>query len=109
MPTGLFYPFYPEHNSSGSAMVPASNGNNGDYGPLLAEPIGAYGYQQSENSFIIEEKDPAAPPTGITAWMNGVSVLVILPQCCDSVVVPHRSNPSIRLAGLCKSGRSSHQ
>lgn len=74
VPTGLFYPFYPEQNTTGSSMTNSSNGNNGDYGPLLAgvtQPIGTYGYQQSQDSYIIEEKDPSS---GIQMWMNGVSL-----------------------------------
>lgn len=91
VPTGLFYPFYPE-NPMGSiinSQVPGPNEggnmseNGGDYAQLLAAAAaqpngsdGTYGCQPSQDSYMLEEIDPASvPANGHTAaiWMNVVS------------------------------------
>lgn len=93
IPTGLFYPFYPE-NPVGSMNNLHSRGPNedgdvdneddgGDYTQLLAAAAaqpngsdGTYGYQQSQDSYMLEEIVPASvPANGHTGaiWMNVVS------------------------------------
>ncbi|KIK81187.1 hypothetical protein PAXRUDRAFT_15381 [Paxillus rubicundulus Ve08.2h10] len=94
VPTGLFYPFYPENpmgsinnaqmsgmsNEGGSVN---SDGNNSDYAQLLAAAAaqpngsnGSYGCQPSQDSYMLEEIVPAhGPPNSHagTIWMNVVS------------------------------------
>lgn len=91
VPTGLFYPFYPENpmGSINNSQVPVSNeggnvsGENsgGDYTQLLAaaaaQPNGSYGCQPSQDSYMLEEIVPASvlPNSHASAiWMNVVSV-----------------------------------
>ncbi|EIN04953.1 hypothetical protein PUNSTDRAFT_146228 [Punctularia strigosozonata HHB-11173 SS5] len=69
----LFYPFLPEQ-----AQTIGTNGHGGagahsmagqDYSRLLAEvqhPAGPYGYAQSQEAYMLEEKDVSAAPT---MWM----------------------------------------
>jgi hypothetical protein len=88
IPTGLFYPFYPENpmgsitNSqvSGNEGGNANNDNGGDYSQLLAaaaaQPNGAdgtYGYQPSQDSYMLEEIMPVSVPTNShtgAIWVN---------------------------------------
>lgn len=92
IPTGLFYPFYPE-NPMGSINNPqgplpndggnVSNEGGGDYAQLLAAAAaqpngsnGSYGCQPSQDSYMLEEIVPASvPANGHTGaiWMNVVS------------------------------------
>jgi len=90
IPTGLFYPFYPE-NLMGSIINNSqalgsneggnmSNENAGDYTQLLAAAAaqpngsdGTYGCQPSQDSYMLEEILPASiPANGHTGaiWMN---------------------------------------
>lgn len=89
VPTGLFYPFYPEaqvfpmpaphvvDSTSGSGT--GSNGNqHQDYTNLLAaaaaQPDGSYGCQPSHDSFMSEERDTSHQHQhGVQMWMNVVS------------------------------------
>ena len=92
IPTGLFYPFYPENpmGSINNSQVlgsneggNTSNENAGDYTQLLAAAAaqpngsdGTYGYQPSQDSYMLEEILPASvPANGHTGaiWMNVVS------------------------------------
>lgn len=87
VPTGLFYPFYPESQFSvdrlnGPHSHPpdgAANGGNAhpDFTQLLATavpPGGTYGYQPSQDSFMLEEKDTSTTNTGAPIWVNMVSM-----------------------------------
>lgn len=105
VPTGLFYPFFPEKSAgSESGPSPGENsdaaggggvgvgqsgpgsggGGQGNYDSLLAtaaatQPI-SYGYS-SQDSFMLEEKDPVAVIPGMQMWManagpvSGIRVL----------------------------------
>ncbi|KAH7884597.1 fungal-specific transcription factor domain-containing protein [Phlebopus sp. FC_14] len=88
VPTGLFYPFYPENPMGSIHSAPISgvasdgsstNGDsgNGDYSQLLAaaaaQPNGSYGCQQSQDSYMLEEIVPASAPSSGragTVWLN---------------------------------------
>ncbi|KAI0346189.1 hypothetical protein BDW22DRAFT_1405141 [Trametopsis cervina] len=48
VPPGLFYPFYPENTSAGPATS-----------SLISSTIITHGYQPSQESFMLEEKDPS--------------------------------------------------
>lgn len=94
IPTGLFYPFYPENQmgSINNSQLPGnSEGGNvgnengsGDYIQLLAAAAaqpngsnGTYGCQPSQDSYMLEEIVPVGvPPNGHTGaiWMNVVSI-----------------------------------
>ncbi|TFK40059.1 fungal-specific transcription factor domain-containing protein [Crucibulum laeve] len=88
VPTGLFYPFYPEAQMSlpaepnGNNPPLVANGNipNGnpshhhqDYSHILAAAAaaqdGAYGYQSSHDTFI-EEHGTQGPHSSMPIWMN---------------------------------------
>ena len=92
IPTGLFYPFYPENPMSSiinSHVLGSNEGGNvgnengGDYTQLLAAAAaqpngsdGTYGCQPSQDSYMLEEIVPASvPANGHTGaiWMNVVS------------------------------------
>jgi len=87
VPTGLFYPFYPEsqfgiERLNGAPPLPESTGNGGngqpsstDFTHLLATAApsdGTYGCQPSQDSFMLEEKDTNAHHAAMQAWMNVV-------------------------------------
>lgn len=85
VPAGLFYPFYPENQNAAAAAnaaVVAASGNTGnqDFNHLLAaaaaaQPMGTYGYQPSQESYMLEEKDTSiTSSTGMSMWMTQVSV-----------------------------------
>ncbi|GBE88483.1 hypothetical protein SCP_1302990 [Sparassis crispa] len=74
VPAALFYPFYPETQNNAAVVAAAGNGGNGDFNHLLAaaaQPMSTYGYQPSQESYMLEEKDTSAPAssTGML-WMN---------------------------------------
>jgi hypothetical protein len=89
VPAGLFYPFYPESQVSvdrlnaNHTVPPDGSGNGGnthatgtDFTQLLATavpPGGTYGCQPSQDSFVLEEKDPRSTTPGMQVWMNVVS------------------------------------
>lgn len=71
VPSGLFYPFYPEANPGpGTSAATILN---------VAQPLGNYGYQPSQDQYIVEEKDPSLVPmqsAGMHMWpSSGVSGL----------------------------------
>jgi hypothetical protein len=90
--SALFYPFFPEkgvqepvaqvpmpngHGAGGGGLHgpggAGANGGHQDYTRLLAavqHPTGGYGYQQNQDSFMLEEKDVDAGPS---MWMTAVS------------------------------------
>ena len=93
VPTGLFYPFFPEKSTGtegehpsgenpenpggpgagGGQTGPGSGGGQASYDSLLAsaaasQPI-PYGYHSSHDSFMLEEKDPVAVIPGMQMWM----------------------------------------
>jgi hypothetical protein len=84
VPTGLFYPFYPENLMSAAPTVSGPHddgGTDGDaqdpqgYGHLLAaaaQPNGTYGCQPSSETYMLEE---IVPTQGNQVWMNVVSHL----------------------------------
>ncbi|KAH0833134.1 hypothetical protein J3R83DRAFT_12131 [Lanmaoa asiatica] len=99
IPTGLFYPFYPENpmgsinNSQADVSNEGGNASNesaGDYTQLLAAAAaqpngsnGSYGCQPSQDSYMLEEIVPASvPANGHTGaiWMNVVSASQGLPR-----------------------------
>jgi len=79
VPTGLFYPFYPENQMTTGPTVSgphddgAANGDAQDppgYGHLLAaaaQPNGTYGCQPSSETYMLEE---IVPVQGNQVWMN---------------------------------------
>ncbi|KAJ7284836.1 hypothetical protein C8J57DRAFT_1709180 [Mycena rebaudengoi] len=74
IPTGLFYPFYPDENHNPTAP-PAANGapQEHGYGHILAAAAthgqhGSYGGQGSHDTFISEERNPTMHRM---QWMNG--------------------------------------
>ena len=64
VPSGLFYPFFPESTGASAASL------------LSSQPMGNYGYQPSQHSYVLEEKDPSLVQTngpGVPMWhSNGV-------------------------------------
>lgn len=84
VPTGLFYPFFPEkstgengHPGGESADNPGVDGQGsgsgdgggpGNYSSLLA--AATYGYHSSQDSFMLEEKDPVPVVPGMQMWMS---------------------------------------
>ncbi|THH00083.1 hypothetical protein EW026_g2403 [Hermanssonia centrifuga] len=62
VPAGLFYPFYPETPANASTTSTLLNAN---------QPMGNYGYQPSQDSFMLEEKDPSIQPSGMPVWPIG--------------------------------------
>ena len=89
VPTGLFYPFFPEKggengqptgetgdNSGGGindGQGPGGDGGGpGNYGSLLAEGTHSipYGYNSSHDSFMLEEKDPVPVVPGMQMWIS---------------------------------------
>ncbi|KAF9007651.1 hypothetical protein BDQ17DRAFT_1351073 [Cyathus striatus] len=79
VPTGLFYPFFPEAQfppgSSGAIQSSPSNGNppQQDYSHILAAAAaaqeGTYGYQASQETFMNEDRRPQEPRT-MSVWMQ---------------------------------------
>jgi hypothetical protein len=95
VPTGLFYPFFPEKatdgdNGQSSGETPdtpggagggvgqggsgTTGGGQGNYETLLAsaaatQPI-PYGYHSSHDNFMLEEKDPVAVVPGMQMWLS---------------------------------------
>lgn len=89
VPTGLFYPFFPEKvtggedgqasgdasdNSGGTGVGPGDGGGQGNYDSLLATAAASqqipYGYHSSHDNFMLEEKDPVAVVPGMQMWMS---------------------------------------
>ncbi|KAJ7494589.1 fungal-specific transcription factor domain-containing protein [Mycena galericulata] len=64
IPTGLFYPFFPDENGNPPAAAPGTNGAQAPgYGHILAAAAthgqhGSYGGQGSHDTFISEERSP---------------------------------------------------
>ncbi|KAJ7127164.1 hypothetical protein C8R44DRAFT_733798 [Mycena epipterygia] len=64
IPTGLFYPFYPDENGNPPAAAAGANGaQEQGYGHILAAAAthgqhGSYGGQGSHDTFISEERNP---------------------------------------------------
>ncbi|KAF7330434.1 Zn(2)-C6 fungal-type domain-containing protein [Mycena venus] len=64
IPTGLFYPFFPDENGNPPAASPTTNGvQEHSYGHILAAAAthgqhGSYGGQGSHDTFISEERSP---------------------------------------------------
>ncbi|KAJ7773067.1 fungal-specific transcription factor domain-containing protein [Mycena metata] len=61
IPTGLFYPFYPDENGNPPAAAPGTQDQG--YGHVLAAaathgPHGSYGGQGSHDTYISEERNP---------------------------------------------------
>lgn len=87
VPTGLFYPFFPENpigNSQGQGSNDGgSNDSGADYTQLLAAAAaqpngsnGSYGYQSSQDTYMLEEIIPTTVPSSGHSgaiWMNVVS------------------------------------
>ncbi|KAI0090239.1 fungal-specific transcription factor domain-containing protein [Irpex rosettiformis] len=62
VPSGLFYPFFPESAGASTTSL------------LGSQPMGNYGYQPSQHSYVLEEKDPSLVQTtgpGIPMWHPG--------------------------------------
>lgn len=88
VPTGLFYPFYPEDQMNAAPPVsgPHDDGSANEdapdpqgYGHLLAaaaQPNGTYGCQPSSETYMLEE---IVPTNGNQVWMNVVSRLFYSP------------------------------
>ncbi|KZT73483.1 hypothetical protein DAEQUDRAFT_721541 [Daedalea quercina L-15889] len=85
VPGGLFFPFYPEnqvppgHHGPPPASAAASAGSGQEINTLLAaaaaaQPLGAYGYPASQESYMLEEKDAvtseAAAPPNAQMWVR---------------------------------------
>lgn len=79
VPPGLFYPFYPETQTPNSATAALLNGPSS---------ISPFGFQSSQDSFMLEEKDaPVAPSSGagMHTWpTNGVRLHSSI--CFDDVL-----------------------
>ncbi|KAJ7274542.1 fungal-specific transcription factor domain-containing protein [Mycena haematopus] len=66
IPTGLFYPFFPDENGNPPAASPTANGvQEQGYGHLLAAAAthgqhGSYSGQGSQDTFISEERSPTS-------------------------------------------------
>jgi hypothetical protein len=64
IPTGLFYPFFPDENGTTPANPTSTNGvQDQGYGHILAAAAthgqhGSYGGQGSHDTFISEERNP---------------------------------------------------
>jgi len=73
IPTGLFYPFYPDENGNPTAAAAGANGaQDQGYGHILAAAAkhgqhGSYGGQGSHDTFISEERNPTRMP-----WVNNM-------------------------------------
>ena len=104
VPTGLFYPFFPEKTTDGengqsSGETPdtpggagsgvgqgssgSGGGGQGNYDSLLAtaaatQPI-PYGYHSSHDSFMLEEKDPVAVVPGMQMWLSTAGAVRLIP------------------------------
>ncbi|KAF7789708.1 hypothetical protein EIP86_000654 [Pleurotus ostreatoroseus] len=66
LPPGIFYPFYPESSAghpATSALV------------SVQQAVSNYGYQPSQDSYVLEEKDRGVPlgagMAGVPVWPNG--------------------------------------
>jgi hypothetical protein len=91
VPTGLFYPFYPEsqfsmerlnaqqHLTEGTANGGTAPPNPTDFSHLLATAAPSDGCQPSQDSFMLEEKDTTAHHVAMQAWMNVVRVRLNYP------------------------------
>lgn len=95
VPTGLFYPFYPEtqlpfsnppgHVLAGDGSAVPGPAPQHDYTQLLAaaaaagQPDGSYGCQPSQDSFMSEERDHnyRGHPPSMQMWMNVVSCCLL--------------------------------
>jgi len=91
VPTGLFFPFFPEKatgdedgqstgespDTPGGAGVRTGSGSAGvgpgNYNSLLATAAAtqsmSYGYHSNHNNFVLEEKDPATFVPGMQVWL----------------------------------------
>jgi hypothetical protein len=87
VPPGLFYPFYPEKTSgqSNEGESGSTAGGNGEFNHLLAaaaaQPMGNYGYHSSQDSYMLEEKDPVAVHPAMQMWVNNGSVVSLFFGC----------------------------
>ena len=63
IPPGLFYPFYPESQTPSSATSALLN---------ATQSMSSFGFQASQESFVLEEKDPSLAPAspGIHVWQT---------------------------------------
>ncbi|EKM57818.1 uncharacterized protein PHACADRAFT_251684 [Phanerochaete carnosa HHB-10118-sp] len=61
IPPGLFYPFYPESQPANSATSALLN---------ATQSMSSFGFQPSQESFVLEEKDASLPPAspGMHVW-----------------------------------------
>ena len=92
VPPGLFYPFYPETSSTGSSTSALLN---------ASQTISSFGFQPSQDSFMLEEKDQAPTAAGMHVWpSNGVrsslyiySLLLTLAQHPESRNMQPPFNP----------------
>ncbi len=75
VPAVLFYPFYPEsqNHAGGNPAAPDINQFFGS-----RQSVGTYGYQPSEGSFMLEEKDSSltSAAAGVPMWIGSVSTYV---------------------------------
>lgn len=81
-----FYPFYPENVQPDPAAAAidshgrTSGGNVGrtheEWSQIMAQQGAVGAYQQSQSSFMQEEKDVAPSPHGVPQWMQAVSSLL---------------------------------
>jgi len=76
VPTGLFYPFFPEkttdnENGQASGEAPDTPGDTLLAAAAATQPM-PYGYHSSHDSFMLEEKDPVAVIPGMQMWMSNV-------------------------------------
>lgn len=92
VPAGLFYPFFPEKVTGGENGQPSGEatgnagggvgtgqgcpgsgdgGGQGNYDSLLATAAAMpYGYPPSQETFMLEEKDPGAVIPAMQMWMS---------------------------------------
>lgn len=67
LPPGIFYPFYPESSPSHPATSALVS---------VQQAVSNYGYQPSQDSYVLEEKDRGVPlgagMAGVPVWPNGV-------------------------------------
>lgn len=97
VPTGLFFPFFPEkavggENGQASGETPDTPGGSGvgvgqhgpgsvggSYDSLLATAAATqpmpYGFHPSQDSFMLEEKDPTVLVPGMQMWMHNASAV----------------------------------
>lgn len=72
VPAGLFYPFFPENQNPVNGNPDMHRFFNG------GQALGTYGYQSSEGTFMLEEKDSSlsSGAGGVPVWMGSVSTHV---------------------------------